>query len=230
MSYLANWERIPAQICKLKRQCIPSSQTTLTFLPSYEMCRSRAFKMLPSVRISTQLRLSRQKRHVSFAGFCSRSPTMRLVCFVSARMVTWVANGRVIKLNTRTKNFQKSNSLLGSCITFGKLTKYSACFVRSDRYFVSAPACLAEEGEERRVVSHLGLSGVESAPPAASFQDVACAVGDGVEVELRHVVDPERHAGHCRASSPHMTSRFLLRTCRSLRRTMKSRPLSRRWR
>lgn len=35
----------------------------------------------------------------------------------------------------------------------------------------------------------------ESAPPAASFQYVACTVGDGVEVELRHVVYPERHAG-----------------------------------
>ena len=40
-----------------------------------------------------------------------------------------------------------------------------------------------------------GLDRVESAPSAASFQDVACAVRDGVEVELRHVVYPERHAG-----------------------------------
>ena len=53
----------------------------------------------------------------------------------------------------------------------------------------------AEEVEEWHLVSPLGLLGVEPAPSAASFQDVACPVGDGVEVELRHVVDPERHAG-----------------------------------
>ena len=44
-----------------------------------------------------------------------------------------------------------------------------------------------EEGEERRLVSLLGFFGVESAPPAASFQDVACAIRDGVEVELEPV-------------------------------------------
>ena len=49
-----------------------------------------------------------------------------------------------------------------------------------------------EEGEEWRLVAPFGFFGGESVPPAASFQDVACAVGDGVDVELRHVVNPER--------------------------------------
>ena len=53
----------------------------------------------------------------------------------------------------------------------------------------------AEEGEERRLLPPLGFPGVESAPPAASSEDVARAVRDGIEVELRHLVYPERHAG-----------------------------------
>ena len=53
----------------------------------------------------------------------------------------------------------------------------------------------AEEGAERRLLPHLGFPGVESAPPAASSEDVARAVRDGIEVELRHLVYSERHAG-----------------------------------
>ena len=56
----------------------------------------------------------------------------------------------------------------------------------------------AEEREERRNVAPRDFFRVESAPSASSFQDIACAVCDGVGMELRHVVNPERHS--CDAS------------------------------
>lgn len=56
-----------------------------------------------------------------------------------------------------------------------------------------------EEGEERRIAFHPGLGRVEAPPPSAvPLQDVARAVRDGIEVEVRHAVCPERHTGTCR--------------------------------
>ena len=51
-----------------------------------------------------------------------------------------------------------------------------------------------EEVEQGGVVFLFGFLRVESPPSAASFQDVARSVRYGVEVEVWHTMNPERHA------------------------------------